>query len=145
MSIATKIVTEARTWRNTPFLHQGRLKGYGVDCAGFVALVAQNAGLSYVEIPSDYKPQEDGAVMMQLMSQYLDFIPTEDVQPGDILALCEESGRLPDVPRHLAFVTEVTEKTTFIIHASRHGVREHRMDSAWNRRIHSAWRIRGEA
>lgn len=142
MTTAENIVTEARTWLNTPFRHQGRLKGLGVDCAGFVALVAQNAGLTYVEIPSDYKPQEDGTAMMRMLSEYLDFIPTEDVQPGDILALCDEALRFPDVPRHLAFVTEVTEKTTFIVHASRHGVREHRMDAAWNKRIHSAWRIK---
>jgi hypothetical protein len=105
-------------------------------------MVAQNAGLDYVQIPHDYKPQEDGVAMMRMMGEYLDFIPTEEVQPGDILALMDEALRNPDIPRHLAFVTEVTEKTNFIIHASRHGVREHRMDSHWNRRVHSAWRIR---
>lgn len=141
MTTGERIVAEARTWRNVPFLHQGRTK-LGVDCAGFVALVAQNAGLTYVQIPSDYKPQEDGTVMMRLMSQYLDFVPTEEIRPGDILALCDEALRNPEIPRHLAFVTEVTEKTTFIVHASQHGVREHRMNSAWNRRINSAWRIK---
>lgn len=142
MTLAEKIVTEARTWKGTAFLHQGRLKGLGVDCAGFIALVAHNAGLTYVEIPNDYKPQEDGVTMMRLMSQYLDFVPTEDIQAGDILALCDEALRFPDVPRHLAFVTEVTPKTNFIIHASQHGVREHRMNSHWNKRLHSAWRVK---
>lgn len=141
MTIAQNIVAEARTWANTPFRHQGRLKGLGVDCAGFVALVAHNAGIT-VEIPADYRPQEDGVTMMRLLSAYLDFIPTEEIQSGDILALCDEALRFPDVPRHLAFVTEVTEKTLIIIHASQRGVREHRMDSHWNKRIHSAWRIK---
>lgn len=143
-TLAQRLVDEARTWKGTSFLHQGRLKGLGVDCAGFIGEVARNVGIP-VDIPSDYKPQEDGTVMMRLMSQHLDFIETKDAQPGDVLALSEETGRAPDVPRHLAFVTEVTEKTAFIIHASRHGVREHRMDSAWNRRVHSAWRIKADA
>ena len=142
MSILTdNLVSEARTWRNTPFLHQGRLKGLGVDCAGFIALVAQNVGIT-VDIPSDYKPREDGRAMMQLLSRHLDFIPTEEVQPGDVLALCDEALRDRDIPRHLAFVTQVTEKTLFIVHASERGVKEHRMNSHWNARIHSVWRIR---
>lgn len=141
MTIAQNIVDEARAWRNTPFLHQGRLKGLGVDCAGFIGEVARNVGLQ-VEIPHDYRPREDGTAMMRMLSEHLDFVPTEDAQPGDILALCDEALRNPEIPRHLAIVTERTEKTLFIVHASQHGVREHRMDSAWNRRIHSVWRIK---
>ena len=30
------IVAEARTWLDTPYLHQGRRKGHGVDCLGLV-------------------------------------------------------------------------------------------------------------
>jgi cell wall-associated NlpC family hydrolase len=34
-------VTEARTWVGTPFKHQGRTKGVGVDCLGIVLGVAE--------------------------------------------------------------------------------------------------------
>lgn len=143
MTLAENIVTEARTWRNTAFLHQGRLKGLGVDCAGFIGEVAKNVGLQ-VEIPHDYKPQEDGTAMMALLSQHLDFVETAAVQPGDVIALCDEALRFPDIPRHLAFVTEVRDTTMFIVHASRHGVREHRIDSLWRKRIHSVWRLKND-
>lgn len=142
MTLAENLVTEARTWRGTRFVHQGRLKGVGVDCAGFIALVAQNAGVANVDIPSDYKPQEDGVAMMTLLSQHLDFVATEDVQPGDVLALCDEALRYPDIPRHLAFVTDVKDTTMFIIHASERGVREHRTNEHWRNRIHSVWRLK---
>lgn len=142
MTLAENIVEEARTWKGTKFQHQGRIKGLGVDCAGFVALVARNAGVANVDIPSDYKPQEDGAAMMRLLSQHLDFVATEDAQPGDVLALCDEALRHPDIPRHLAFVTEVRTGTLFIIHSSEHGVREHRTNLRWRERIHSCWRLR---
>ncbi len=141
IALAARIVEEARTWRNTPFLHQGRLKGLGVDCAGFIGEVAQNIGIK-VDIPHDYRPQEDGTAMMKMLSKHLDFIETKDAMPGDVLALCDMALRNPDVPRHLAFVTEIKGGTIFIIHASEHGIREHRMNGFWVSRIHSCWRIK---
>lgn len=141
-TLAERIVTEAVSYVGTPFLHQGRLKHLGIDCAHFVANVINEAreGSPLIEIPHDYKPQEDGTVMMALLGVNSEFVPTEDRRAGDVLALCDESLRFPDIPRHLAFVREVTDKTTFIIHASQHGVRSHRMNSAWMKRVHSVWR-----
>lgn len=142
MTLADNLVTEARTWLNTPFRHQGRLKGLGVDCAGFIGEVAHNVGLTQIDIPHDYKPREDGTAMMRILSEHLEFIETDSVQAGDVLALSDEALREPDIPRHLAIVTDVTPKTIFIVHASQHGVREHRMDTHWRKRIHSVWRLK---
>jgi len=136
-----RIVEEARSWKQTPFQHQGQIKGLGVDCAHFVALVARDAGIE-VEIPHNYKPREDGTVMLKLLNEHMEIVPTEEVGAGDVLALCDEALREPDIPRHLAFVTEVTPKTIFIVHASEKGVLEHRTDSHWRRRIHSVWRMK---
>jgi cell wall-associated NlpC family hydrolase len=144
MTLANQIIEEARTWRNTPFLHQGRLKNLGVDCAGFIGEVARNVGIN-VDIPHDYKPQEDGTAMMRMLSSHLDFVPTEEIQPGDILALTDQALRDPDVPRHLAIVTEVREGTIFLIHASERGVREHRTNEHWRKRIHSVWRVKSDS
>lgn len=38
--IENAIIQEARTWLGTPFKHQGRLKGQGVDCLGLLVGVA---------------------------------------------------------------------------------------------------------
>jgi cell wall-associated NlpC family hydrolase len=143
MTLAAKIVNEARTWRGTPFRHQGRLKHQAIDCVGFISEVAKNAGVLGVEIPSNYRPHEDGSVMLQLLDEHLELV--DEMQPGDVIALCDEAIRDPEIPRHLAIVTEVKPHTTFIIHASQHGVREHRMDSAWTKRIHSIWRIKHDS
>lgn len=40
MSHSDKIVKIAESWLNTPYQHQARLKGVGVDCAQFIAGVA---------------------------------------------------------------------------------------------------------
>jgi NlpC/P60 family putative phage cell wall peptidase len=141
MTLAQQLVHEAETWIGTRYQHQGRIKGLGVDCVGFISEVAKDAGVSNLEIPNDYRPNEDGVVMLQLLNEHMAMVPTDEMQPGDVLAFCDEALQKPDTPRHLAFVQDVTPNTVFIIHASAHGVRRHRIDSAWRRRIHSTWRI----
>jgi hypothetical protein len=140
--LASKIVAEARTWRNTRFQHQGNIKGIGVDCVNFISEVAKGAGIEGIDIPQNYRPHEDGTVMLQLLREHMELVSEGDMQPGDVLALCDVAGREPDVPRHLVIVSNVTPKTVFIIHASEAGVREHRTDSSWLRRVHSVWRIK---
>lgn len=141
-TLAERIVAEAETYIGTPWKHQGRLRHLGIDCAHFVGNVINAARINSppIEIPHDYKPREDGRIMMALLGANSEFIMTEDRQAGDVIAILEETGGHTDEPRHLVFIKEVTPKTTFIIHVSRHGVRSHRMDSAWMRRIHSVWR-----
>lgn len=43
--IRQKILEEARSFLNTPYHHQGRIKGVGVDCAMLLAEVYEKAGL----------------------------------------------------------------------------------------------------
>lgn len=140
--LAETIVKEAREWKGTRFQHQGQLKGIGVDCAHFIALVARDSGVTDVEIPHNYKPHEDGTVMLKLLKDHMEFVPTEEIKPGDVLALCDEALRDIDIPRHLAIVTEMLPHTFLIIHASEAGVKEHRVNTHWKSRIHSVWRIR---
>lgn len=140
-TLAQRLVIEARTWINTRYQEQGRLKHYGVDCVGFIVGVAKGAGVKDVEIPSNYTSSGDGAEMLRLLRQYMFLVPTEEMQPGDVLALCDQALQSPGEPHHLVFVEEITPKTTFIIHSSEHGVRRHRIDAAWKRRIHSCWRL----
>lgn len=139
--LSQRLVASARQWIGTPFRHQGRLRGKGVDCAHFIALVARDAGVEHVNIPGNYRPREDGKLMLALLREHMEQIEQSEMQPGDVLALSEESLRRPDVPRHLAFVSEVTPRTIFIVHASERGVVEHRTNGVWLKRIHSVWRV----
>jgi len=142
MTLADKIVSEAETWIGTPFRHQGRLRGLGVDCAGFISEVAKNAGVSDVDIPANYRPREDGTIMLQLLKDHMKHVPKDKIKAGDVLALCDEALREPEIPRHLVIVKDVTLEAIFIIHAAASGVKAHRLNTAWKKRIHSAWRVR---
>jgi cell wall-associated NlpC family hydrolase len=58
------IVTAARSWLGTPYRHQHRERGVGVDCAGLVIGVARQLGI----VPADfdvngYSRQPDGSLL----------------------------------------------------------------------------------
>jgi cell wall-associated NlpC family hydrolase len=44
--IAAAVIDEARAWIDTPFGHQGRILGHRIDCAGLIARVGADLGLS---------------------------------------------------------------------------------------------------
>jgi cell wall-associated NlpC family hydrolase len=50
------VVAETQTWLGTPFHHQGRVKGAGVDCAMLLAEVFERCGLVGRVDPGYYPP-----------------------------------------------------------------------------------------
>lgn len=143
MTTRSQLVDEARTWLNTPFVHQDRTKGMGVDCVNFIAAVAEESGATVdVEFERNYRRHADGLTMLALLHDYLEPVAAVDAaRRGDVLVLCDEHLRQPKIPRHLMILTEL-EPYWKAIHASQLGVREHRLDLQFKRRIHSVWRIR---
>jgi cell wall-associated NlpC family hydrolase len=65
------IVAEARSFRYTPFHHQGRVKGVGVDCAGLLYQVYGPVFGPFKPFPKDY-PADWWAHKDD--DRYLDFI-----------------------------------------------------------------------
>lgn len=54
------VLAEARRWVGTPWHHQARLRGVGVDCGGLVVGVAHALGLRLDDYPPGYGRQPDG-------------------------------------------------------------------------------------
>jgi len=135
------IVAEARTYIGTPFQHQARLKGVGVDCIGVIVGVAHTLGISEFDTV-DYARQPDPSKMGAALNAHLDRVNLSDIRPGDILWL-----RMTREPMHVAIVTETDPLR--IVHAlSRAGVSrcvEQGIDDAWRRRIVACFRYRGVA
>jgi NlpC/P60 family putative phage cell wall peptidase len=130
------IVAEARTWLDTPFHHQGRLKGIGVDCAGVPEGVARAFGIPVRDIPADYGRQPDVATMLKALRANLTEKPRAEVAPGDVLWLVWVRH-----PQHLAIYTD----TDTIIHAAEifGRVVEHRYDFTWQRRCRGVFAFPG--
>jgi cell wall-associated NlpC family hydrolase len=87
--IRQEIVAEARTWKRTPFRHQGRLKGISADCAGLVVKVGEKFGLISEHDASrcDYGRSANPIKMRAVLESLFDRGELGAMRPGDILWL----------------------------------------------------------
>jgi len=135
-TIREKIVDEARTWIDTPFHHQGRIKLVGVDCAGVVGMVGAALGLvDENDIPKDYAKHPNGTEMTKVLDEKMVRIPVPEATIGDIYHFCFDRD-----PQHLGIITDIG-----IIHAYAQARKcvEHSLDSTWQSRIRGAYRFKG--
>ena len=79
-----KIVKTAREWVNTPFHHQGRVKGDGVDCAGLIIGVAHELKLSDFDYTS-YGREPSKNMLTRLLDEHCE--RKKKLKPGCILLM----------------------------------------------------------
>lgn len=82
-----RVVAEARSWLGTPYHHQGRVKGAGVDCAMLPLLVYQAVGLvplnaPFDDYPRDWYQHQDGERYLAVVERYADQVTAP--RPGDL-------------------------------------------------------------
>lgn len=142
MIARSAVVREARTWLGTPFQHQGRLKGQGVDCLGVVSAVGRALGVvDHDEL--DYGASPRPRRMGEGLRRHLIEIPICAALPGDVVWMAWRSE-----PQHLGILTDIG-----ILHAHslvRDGAQEgrcveHPLDAEWRGRIRAAFSYPGVA
>jgi cell wall-associated NlpC family hydrolase len=83
-----KVVAEARTWLKTPYVHMGRRKGAGVDCATYLCEVFERAGvIPHIELewyPPDWYLHRDQERYLAIVARYAARSERERGLPGDI-------------------------------------------------------------
>ncbi|MBB4212677.1 NlpC/P60 family putative phage cell wall peptidase [Rhodothalassium salexigens DSM 2132] len=124
------IVALARRWLGTPWHHQGRVRGVGVDCAGLVIGVARDLGLDPVDV-TGYGRRPDSDDLVRLIRAHLIEIPLAEAQPAAVLLM-----RIDGRAQHLGILTDVG-----LLHAYALARRvvEHRIDPVWAERIVGAF------
>lgn len=129
------IVTEARRWLDTPFKHQGRQLGVGVDCVGVVFGVAWALGLSDFDYRI-YPRMPNTDTMSTLLRAHLVPIPKSDAREGDVLHM-SIGGR----PQHVGLLTG----PAMLLHAYQGVGRcvEHRIDDRWWQSVCGAYQFPG--
>lgn len=127
-----EIVRQARTWLGTPFHHQGRLKGVGVDCAGLVICVAWELGIAGHDI-TGYGRRPDSRELERLCREQMVEVKLSEARPGDVYLL-----EVDKAPQHLAFATDVGLLHSY---APARRVVEHRMDADWAARRVAAFSL----
>ena len=131
------IVTEARKHLGTPFVHQGRLPGKALDCAGLVVVVAQALGIEIADTKG-YGRSPNGALEAVIAAQTeVTQVPIAERQAGDILTM-----RFAREMQHVAICAGET-----VIHSYEAvgKVCEHALDEMWAKRIVRVYRFKGLA
>lgn len=134
------VVREARSWKDTPFHHQGRLKGVGADCAGLILGVAHALGLPSVDLAA-YGRIPNGRHLRLHCNSAMDPISIEKMRPGDVLLL-----RLERFPQHLAFVVDGAGLNGLgLVHSYEQPGKcvEHGLTQEWHDRTVQAYRLHG--
>jgi len=134
-----QVVHAARAWLGTPFHHQGRQRGRGVDCAGLAVGIALELGILTPEqakaIPCNYKAHPDPAVMRATLEAYMD--PVWPARRGDWLWLAATGQQ----PTHMALVA--SDATMIHAHSESGAVVEHALRPAHTRTAKGAFAYRG--
>lgn len=129
---ADEIIAAARAEIDTPFVHQGRLPGKALDCAGLCVVVARR--WHEVAEPAAYSSSPSGGQLENWLDRQNFLERATTPQAGDILLM-----RFDSDPQHLAIFTGVN-----IIHSYRASGRvvEHILDVKWSRRIVRVYRFK---
>lgn len=107
------VIVEARTWIDTPFMHQHRMKGHGVDCVGLVIGVCRALGLVAPGFDiNGYARKPVGNTLIARCSEYMDPIDDRDAKPGNVLLLAYRRD-----PQHLGILADYQHGGFSLIHA----------------------------
>lgn len=127
-------VAAARSFIGTPFHHQGRVPGVGLDCAGVVVCAATACGYDVSDV-AGYGRIPNQGMLEQAVLAHCDRIPLERVRTGDILLF-----KFLYEPQHLAVFDN-----GMLIHAysSVGRVVENGLDDAWLKRLVGCYKLKG--
>jgi NlpC/P60 family putative phage cell wall peptidase len=139
---AISIVTAARGWIGTPYVHQASLKGAGCDCLGFLRGVWRElVGDEPENVPpysGDWAEVSGEETLYAALSRSLTEIEKRNVVPGDV-ALFRMMARAP--AKHCGIVAEKDDALT-LIHARRNRrVTEEPFSPFWRRSLAFVFRL----
>lgn len=131
------IIEYARETLKTPFVHQGRVLGVGMDCVAVAIHVAKRLGFIYTDVEG-YSRGPTGALLESAFNSqeciYRD-LDIKNLQHGDILLM-----RFAIEPQHVAIYNK---KGNTIIHGYEAVgmVCEHSLTEIWKKRIVCVYRF----
>lgn len=110
-----QVVQAARSWLGTPYHHQARLKGVGVDCVGLVIGVGRELGMCASDFDVEpYARTPDGSSLMHQAGGLMRRLPLgATLQPGQVLVVA-----LGGEPQHLGILGDYRHGGLSIIHAA---------------------------
>lgn len=125
-------IAQTRTWLKTPYHHQGRVKGVGVDCIGLLVGVGEEMGIDISNVPTDYGRYPSAEFLFRSLAETGHVTRTRDPKPGDIVLF-----RVRGQPTHFGLLTDYG-----FIHADMvFGAVEVPLDEKWRARVVRTYKI----
>ena len=102
------------SFEGTPYHHQGRLPGVGLDCPGPLICAAWEHGLKPRSWDiTGYGRVPDGKALQGFCDAHMERIDWADRLPGDVTLVRFQQGR----PQHLGVLTDTTPQRQYWIEA----------------------------
>lgn len=133
---ADEIIKAARACIDTPFRHQGRVIGVGLDCAGVGIAAAAAVGIEIKDFEGYPGEPFDGMLKKMFDDQpNLVKIGKNDMSPGDVLLM-----RISSAPQHVAILSH----DNYMIHSYKNigRVVEQKIDADWKNKIIAVYRFK---
>ncbi len=131
-----RLVTAARRWIGTPYVHQAATRGAGCDCLGLLrGLWRELLGDEPEPVPAysmDWSEPQGEEQLWAAVQRHLRSKSPENMAAGDVLLFRMRHG---SVAKHLGLQASIAPKPTFIHAYSGHGVVESPLSGPWRRRI----------
>lgn len=138
------IVSAARAWIGTPYVHQASLMGVGCDCLGLVRGVFRQLYGHEPEAVPPYTPDwSEASGSEQLWAaarRHLSELTDQRANTGDVVLMRMREGT---VAKHLGIVASDASGPTLIHAYSRRGVVESPLMQPWTRTIVAAFAFPG--
>lgn len=132
----SEVVSAARGWIGTPYLHQCSTRGAGCDCLGLLRGVWREViGAEPEAIPAytqDWSEPQGEERLWRAALRHLTPKPLAEEAPGDVLLF---RMREVAVAKHLGVQARTGPEASFVHAYSGHGVVESALTPPWERRI----------
>jgi NlpC/P60 family putative phage cell wall peptidase len=136
MSVQAQLISAARDWLGTPYVHQASVRGAGCDCLGLIRGIWIEVYGAEPELAPPYtydwsEPQHD-EVLWRAAARNLMEKRHMTPELGDLLLFRMRDG---SVAKHLGVQSQTGAHPRFIHAYARHGVIESPLSAPWARRI----------
>jgi len=131
-----QIIETAREFLGTPYSHQGRVNGVGIDCVGLVAEVCKIVGFE-VQDHLNYSSQPSGILPRILRENGFIEKGLEEFLPGDLGVFYFAK---PDLPQHIAIFSDYGMIHTW---TRVRKVVEHAFNNKWKKRMTNVFEFPG--
>lgn len=130
------VVSLARSWIGTPYVHQASLRGHGTDCLGLLRglwrTIYGDEPETIAPYTQDWSEAGPSERLREGLARHMVERPTAEMSLGDVLLFRMRDGAMA---KHLGILTFQGEAVKFLHAYVGHGVVENTLSDPWKRRI----------